>query len=273
MSDLDKDSKLGSGGHRTASRVLDILELLAKQTESCPLRELSAELKAPKSSLLPLLRTLVQRDYIVQDRAGHYSLGPKVLELSVGAHEQGDLRKVANNELLALRNKTSESVILSRLTSDRKAIVFIDYIVSNHRVHAAAQVGEMHPVHTSSSGRLLLAYMPKEEREAIIESLDLTPLTEKTITNRDLLREEIKHIQQTGVCLTIDQTVLGRCAIAAPIFNHWGEAIAACVLNAPYERVRNDIPELTASVIACAENISQKIGYNPAINGKRYLSV
>lgn len=250
-----------AGGHRTASRVLDILEILASKTASCALRELSHELDAPKSSLLPLLRTLVSRGYITQDRAGEYSLGTRILELSAGLDQQGDLRKIAHQEMLALRNSTSESVILAKLTSDRRSVVFIDNVDSYHRVHASAQVGETHPVHSSSSGRLLLAYMPLAEREAIIETLELTPLTKKTITSKDALREEIERIQSSGVCITVDQTILGRCAIAAPIFNHWGEVMAACVINAPTERVRDDIPALTEAVTACAATISQRIGY------------
>jgi DNA-binding IclR family transcriptional regulator len=254
-------SEAVKGDHRTASRVLDILEVLAGRTASYSLRDLSQELSAPKSSLIPLLRTLLGRGYISQDRSGEYSLGTRILELSARLDQQSDMRKIAHRELLALRNQTGESVILSRLTSDRHSVVFIDTVDSHHRVHASAQVGETHPLHSSSSGRLLLAYMPVAERDAIIDTLQLTPLTRKTITSRKALRDELERIQSSAVCITVDQTILGRCAIAAPIFNHWGEVIAACVLNAPTERVQDAIPALTEAVTACAASISLQIGY------------
>ena len=62
-------------GHRTANRVLDILEQLADAPRSCALRDLSRDLDAPKSSLLPLLRTLAARGYVTRDDAGAYRLG------------------------------------------------------------------------------------------------------------------------------------------------------------------------------------------------------
>src|SRR2546423_3686099 len=56
-------------GHRTANRLMDILELLAASRDGLALREVSACLRAPKSSLLPLLRALTSRGYLAQGRA------------------------------------------------------------------------------------------------------------------------------------------------------------------------------------------------------------
>lgn len=64
-----------SSGHRAANRLVDILELLARRREGLALRDVSAQLEAPKSSLLPLLRALVARDYLSQGPAGEYRLG------------------------------------------------------------------------------------------------------------------------------------------------------------------------------------------------------
>ena len=50
----------GDAGHRAANRVVDILELLAASPDGLALRDVSAELEAPKSSLLPLLRALTE---------------------------------------------------------------------------------------------------------------------------------------------------------------------------------------------------------------------
>ena len=66
------------GGHRAANRVVDILELLAASVDGLALRDLSRQLETPKSSLLPLLRALTARDYLTQDRAREYRLGPGV---------------------------------------------------------------------------------------------------------------------------------------------------------------------------------------------------
>lgn len=81
-----------TGGHRAANRLVDILELLARRREGLALREVSAQLEAPKSSLLPLLRALVARGYLSQGRAGEYRLGSNARALgdrAGGTHAAG----------------------------------------------------------------------------------------------------------------------------------------------------------------------------------------
>jgi DNA-binding IclR family transcriptional regulator len=256
MSDKHTDT-----GHRAASRVLDILELLAATPAGCPLRELSGALDAPKSSLLPLLQTLDRRGYIVQDDAGVYRLGTRILELSGGPGREADLRDIAYPEIKALAAKTGESAILATLTSDHRAVVYIDKVESLHRIRATAAVGETRPLHSTSSGRLLLAHLPAAERKAVIDAIDLTPFTEKTITSRAALGRELEKVREEGFCINIDQSLLGHCAIAAPIRDRGGEVVAACVLSAPKDRVQNTISLLVHEVCAAAGEISRHLGF------------
>lgn len=257
---INKDEP-ADAGHRTANRVLDILELLAQSPSGHALRDLSLDLAAPKSSLLPLLRTLTGRGYITQDSRGAYHLGTKVLELSRGANAETDLRTIAHPALAALAAKTGEAMILARLTSDHKAVVYIDKVESIHRIRVAMAVGETRPLHSTSSGRLLLAFMAAPQREAVIKDLVLERYTEKTITRKADLRKEVERIRAAGVCINIDQSVPGQCAIAAPIRDNHGEVVAACVLSAPKERVQKSLPALIEELKAAAGAISQRLGY------------
>ena len=68
------------GGHRAVARVLDILETLSGRPAGASLTELSVTLEAPKTSLLPLLRTLVSRGYAARGDSGRYGIGPRWLE-------------------------------------------------------------------------------------------------------------------------------------------------------------------------------------------------
>ena len=71
-------TRVTSSGHRAANRVVDILELVAASRDGLALREVSAQLEAPKSSLLPLLRALTARGYLAQGRSGEYRLARRV---------------------------------------------------------------------------------------------------------------------------------------------------------------------------------------------------
>lgn len=249
-----------AGGHRTATRVLDILEILGASAGNT-LTDLSRLLEAPKSSLVPLLRTLRNRDYITQDTAGYYHLGTKLLELSSSLNAKMDLRNIAHPELVALTGKIGESTILVRLTSDSRAVVYIDKVECAHPIRAAASIGDTRPLHSTSSGRLLLAYLPKELRESLINSIELTRFTDKTLTNRTALRRELERIRSEGISINIDQSIEGHCAIAAPIVDSHGEVVAACVISAPKDRICNIIPELTGELVQTASQISRWLGF------------
>lgn len=247
-------------GHRTATRVLDIMEILGASSGNT-LTDLSRLLEAPKSSLLPLLRTLQNRNYISKDDAGSYHLGTKLLELSSSLNAKMDLRDLAHPELVELTRKTGESTILVRLTSDRKAVVYIDKVECAHPIRAAASIGDTRPLHSTSSGRLLLAYLPADIRDPIIKSIELIRYTEKTITNRNALGRELDKIRLQGYCVNIDQSIEGHCAIAAPIVESHGEVVAACVISAPKDRVYESLSSLTDDLIQAAIQISRRLGY------------
>jgi IclR family acetate operon transcriptional repressor len=248
-------------GHRTASRVLDILEDLAESPQGRALRDLSSDLKAPKSSLLPLLRTLVNRNYITHDDAGIYRLGSKLIELGMGSIAELDVREIAHPALVDLSKRTGEAVMLATLASDSLAIMYVDKVESIHRIRYAAGVGERRPLHSTSSGKVLLAFMPMAQRNAVIKAIKLIRYTDETVSTKAELRAELETVRKEGVCVNIDQAVVGRCAIAAPIFDHHGNAVAACVLGAPKERIKNNLSGLISEVKATALAISKLLGH------------
>ncbi|HET8531859.1 MAG TPA: helix-turn-helix domain-containing protein, partial [Methylomirabilota bacterium] len=110
-----------AGRHRAAGRVVDILELVMSTREGLALRELSAQLLAPKSSLLPLLRTLAAREYLEQGPGGEYRLGRRALELGLGRPAQRGLPEIARPALRALMERSGETVFLGALSGDGAA--------------------------------------------------------------------------------------------------------------------------------------------------------
>ncbi|MBI1733783.1 MAG: helix-turn-helix domain-containing protein, partial [Candidatus Rokubacteria bacterium] len=146
-----------NGGHRAANRVVDILELVATRPDGLQLHAVSAELEAPKSSLLPLLRALAARGYLEQGRAGEYRLGPKVHALGNGAAPPRELHAVARPALVELMRRTGETVFLGTLGADRTSVVYVDKVDSEHVIRYSAGVGDRRPLHATSTGKAILA--------------------------------------------------------------------------------------------------------------------
>jgi IclR family acetate operon transcriptional repressor len=248
-------------GHRAANRVVDILELLAASPDGLALRDVSAQLEAPKSSLLPLLRALTARGYLAQGRAGEYRLGRRLLDLGASAPADEALVDVARPALLELMRRTGETVFLGTLSADRSVVVYVDKVESGHIIRYAGGVGDRRPLHATSIGKAILAFLADEEREEILRSLSLARHTERTVTSLPALRATLEEIRRAGVCVTVDELVPGASGIAAPIFDRRGRVAGACAIGGPTDRVRPSLRMLAAEVKATARALSERLGH------------
>jgi DNA-binding IclR family transcriptional regulator len=240
-------------------RVIDLLERLATAPDGLGLKELSATLGVPKSSLLPLLRTLVARGYLEQ-RGGAYRLGARAAALGSGWPAGRVLAEVARPELVALMRRTGETVLLAALAPDASSVVYLDRVESEQLIRYSSGVGDRRDLHATSSGKVLLAFLPAERRERILRSLRLTRYTERTLTSLPALRAALDEIRRRGTCVNVDEIVAGATGVAAPVFDRWGAVVAACVVAGPTERIRFRTRQLDAAARATARAVSRLLG-------------
>lgn len=247
--------------HRATDRVIDILELAATNREGLALKDVSRRVETPKSSLLPLLRTLTARGYLEQGRAGEYRLGPKAVELGTRSRGRRDLVETARPALEALMRGTGETVFLATLTGDGAGLVYADKVESEQIIRYSSGVGDRRPLHATASGKAILAFLPAPRRAELLGSLELVRYTERTIATLPALRASLEEVRRTGVCVNVEEIVRGACGIAAPIFDHRETVLGACAIGGPTDRVRPRLRELAAEVKATAETISRRLGW------------
>ena len=258
-----------TGAHRAAGRVMDILELVVRTRDGLALRELSAQLEAPKSSLLPLLRTLTARGYLEQGALGEYRLGPKALEQGMGSPAHRAWPEIARPALRALMQRTGETVFLGALGGDGTAVVFVDKVESEQVIRYTAGVGDRRALHATSSGKVILAFLPAPERERILRALPLKRYTDRTVTSLPALRAALEDVRKTGICVNLDELAVGAAGIAAPIFDRDGHVAGACAIGGPTDRVRLRLKPLAAEVRATARAISALLGQRTGVRVAR----
>ena len=252
---------MATAAHRAAGRVVDILELLATTRDGFALKDLSRRLSTPKSSLLPLLRTLTARGYLEHVRAGEYQLGTRALDLGRGSATHREVPELARPALAALMRRTGETVFLARLSSDGAAVVYVDKVESEQLIRYSSGVGDRRPLHATSSGRAILAFLDAERREELLRSLRLERYTDQTVSTLTELRSALAQIRRTGVSVNVGEVEAGASGISAPVFDRHGDVIAACTVGGPTERVRPRLRQLTAEVKSTARAISGALGY------------
>jgi IclR family acetate operon transcriptional repressor len=257
-------SRWGTGRapcHRATDRVIAILELAAASREGLALKDVSRAVETPKSSLIPLLRTLTARGYLEQGRAGEYRLGPKAVELGTRSGGRRDLVETARPALEGLMRRTGETVFLATILDDGTGIAYVDKVESEQIIRYSSGVGDRRPLHATASGKAILAFLSEARRAKILDSMDLVRYTERTIATLPALRASLEEVRRAGVCVNVEEIVPGACGIAAPILARGGAVLAACAIGGPTDRVRPRLRELTADVKATAETIARRLDW------------
>jgi hypothetical protein len=168
--------------------------------------------EAPKTSVLSLLRALVQIGY-VRSEGMRYQLGDeaRVLGTLIAAQSRfpdtSQLPQIAQPFLRLLAERSGETVFVSSLTEDRQESFYVARAESNHSIRSMAEIGERRPLYSSSGGRALLAYMPEVESAQYINRMKPVKLANKSVIDKKVMREMIVEIRRTGIAMTCDDTI------------------------------------------------------------------
>jgi DNA-binding IclR family transcriptional regulator len=242
---------------------LDIVEFLGGSRDGFTLSALSRQLRVPKSSLLALLRTFVERGYLERQPSGAYRLGARAMAIGLRPAGHRDLPAGARPVLIELADRSGESAFLGVLTRDPAEVVYVDKVESRQRIRYTAELGERRPLYCSAPGLAILAFMPDAERTRVVRSLSLRPFTGRTVTDRERLRTRLDEIRRTGVVVNVDAFITGASGIAAPIFDAQGIVGAACTVIGPTDRLLAQREPLVSSVRAAGDRISRRLGFQP----------
>jgi DNA-binding IclR family transcriptional regulator len=141
-------------------------------------------------------------------------------------------------------------------------VVNLDQARGPTAVGAHNWVGELTPLHATSSGKILLAFMTPSERREVLHTAGLARLTPHTITSPRELEEQMGAATRDGYACSLEELEEGLNAIAAPVRDHSGEVIAALSVSGPVYRLsRSRLREIAPDVVAAAVAISHRMGH------------
>jgi IclR family pca regulon transcriptional regulator len=228
--------------------------------------ELAREVGLSRSTTHRYVSTLATLGYLHQDaETRKYRLGPRVLDLGFSALNSMELREVAAPHLRELSDETGYTVNMAVL--DRLDIVYIERCRSaragQREIDLNLHVGSRLPAYCTSLGKVLLAYLPEEERAAALARIDFARRGPNTLVSADALAGELLQVRRNGFAINNEELAYGLRSIAAPILAHDGRAAAA--VNLAVHRTMVSMEELVAGLSSrlrrAAETISAQLGY------------
>ena len=184
-----------------------------------------------------LLTTLVQEGLVERNSdTGAYRLGLTMFELGQAVQSHMDLHGAVGPVLAPLREETHEGCQVGVL--DGHEVVYVDRLESSQTLRLFNETGRRVPVHTTSSGKTLLAYLTEPELERVLAAASpLAQMTPKSITDPAVLRTELARIRARGWSEAVEEREIGVASIAAPIRDTSGRVVAAISIGGPAARM------------------------------------
>ena len=249
----------------TIDKALDVLELANSAGEEISLAEIAKAIDCNRPTAYRVCSNLIRRGYLLQkQKRGKYSLGYKFLKYCNSKNIISKIKDASYPSMQALCNETSETINLSILEGDHATNIAI--VSSETLLQVVSKNEATLPLHMTATGKILLAYLEDNKREALINSITLTANTEKTISSVKALRQEIEKICSEGVAVDNEEYMLGVRSIAVPVFDDKGGVFAALSLIGPSIRIsKSSLLKLAPVLKKYAKNISISLGYTEKV--------
>ncbi|WP_207592449.1 IclR family transcriptional regulator [Halomontanus rarus] len=240
----------------TSFRIIETLHEL----DGAGVAELADHLNMPKSTVHDHLRTLTEIEYLVQ-RDGEYHVGVRFLELGGYVRNELKLHRVAAPEIKKLAEDTGEH---SNLVVEEHGMgIFLNKVKGKDAVQLDTHVGMRVHLHTTATGKAILAFLPEERIDEIIEHHGLPAVTKNTITDRETLKEELAEIRDRGYAIDDEERVEGMRCVAAPLRDSTGHPIGGLSVSGPMSRFNDDVfvEEIPNKVLSTANVIEVNMTY------------
>jgi DNA-binding IclR family transcriptional regulator len=249
-----------SGGVQSVDRAVNVLEILAREG-SAGVSEVAAEIGVHKSTAFRLLAALEERDLVEQNtERGKYQLGFGVLRLASAIPARLDLVRQARPVVDDLAQRFDETINLAVLREHYS--VHVQQALGSAAVASQNWVGQLTPLHATSSGKILLAHMSDERVDDILETAGLPAFTEHTITTREALFEQLAQAREEGFATAFEELETGLNAAAVPVRDHTGVVVGAVSASGPaYRFDKARIDSCAAELKAAGDRISQRMGW------------
>lgn len=247
------------GSLQSVNRALTALELVADAGE-LGVSELGRQLGVHKATASRLAAVLAERGLLERDPVTErYRIGFGLVRLAGAAMSGLDLVRLARPILETLAERVREASNLGVRSGDD--VVYIDQIAGSRSIVTVSWVGRRTPMHCTSNGKVLLAFAEERERERVLGGA-LETYTSHTITDPAALRAELESIRRRGYGQAVEELEDGLNAVAAPVRQADGRAIAALGVSGPAFRMHAvDIPRIGLLTAEAAQAVSRQLGY------------
>lgn len=247
------------GGLKTTRTAFDIIEFV-KDNDGARVSELAEELDLSKSTVYRHLSTLVEVGYMIKE-ADVYYLSLRFGSLWDYVRNRKDIYRLVKPKVKELASETEERAQFT--VEEHGHMVYVHRETGDRAVKAGSGIGKWIPLHATAAGKVTLAFSPAAWVREQLGDGPLEAVTERTITDPDELRDELKSIRTEGVSYSDQEYIDGLRAVSVPVNGPDNQLLGALSISGPTHRLRGkrfreEIPDL---LLGTANEIELNIAY------------
>ncbi|TRM11604.1 IclR family transcriptional regulator [Lentibacillus cibarius] len=253
--------------NQSVLKALTLLDYFSAETPELTLKEIADKSGMPKPTVYRLLASLEHHHVIMKTKENEhdtkYQLGLKLLELGKIVSDQLEVRTIALPDMEQLGREINEVIHL--VIVNQEEAVYIEKVDSSRALRLNTRVGRSAPLYLGSGPKLLLANMPEERQQEILNEAELSRAGHQPIDKTQLI-QELQTIYEEDYAYSNGEQDPDTTGISYPIYDYNSQVIAALAvsgLSSHFEGENLDV--LKAKTCQTAEKISRKLGYRGPI--------
>ena len=211
----------------TLEKGLAVLSMFGPERTTLTQADIAREIETNKTSAHRFARTLLDLGFLSQDpRTKLLRLGPRALRMAVEFIQGYDLLAAVKPIVDQAFDRLDVTIDLAVLDSDG---LFILYRRESSQTLTFRLPPAVNHLHSNALGKALLAFLPQEEAEQLLPQGRLARRTDRTITTRKGLAEDLARTRERGYATNNEEYVPGLVALGAPLLNHRGNGVMGVV--------------------------------------------
>ncbi|RED63927.1 IclR family transcriptional regulator [Cohnella lupini] len=267
------DQKAGESRYAIESvmKTLQVLFSFCEPPYRFSIGELETITGLSKNQVFRSLKSLEEFGLLRMEPGGYYLVTAIAYNLSLAAEPDAPLEEVAQPIMVQLQQETGETVNLCCLLEGQSTIIARRH--SKQGIRLMSRLGQRSALNAGAGPKAMLAFLSPDEQETVLGMLPhYQKLTEKTITDPNLLRVELDEIRKRGYSISDQDFEWGAIGVGAPIFGRNGNVIGAISAGGPVSRVgQQSLARLGQLTVEAAGKISRILGYLPGNDGERIM--
>jgi len=239
-------------------RAFGVLDALSS-SNGASLSDIARRVSLPRSTVHRLLTTMEALHFVEFDRHTHlWAIGVKAFTVGAAFVQTRDLGQLGRSIMRSLMTEVHHSVNIA--VHEGSGMCYVGQVAATGITQKVIKPGSCLPMHTTASGKVLMAHWQAEEVERFLDRRTLVKRTSQSIIDPVAIREELAVIRKRGYAMDDQEQADGLRCVAAIVLDRYGMPKASLSISDTVARLdRSRMDEIGPTLMLAARQMSKEI--------------